>query len=245
MLLSDGPMPLYFQLEKHLGERIRKREFKIGVALPSEEQLCAEYGVSRITVRRALDSLLVRKLIVRRRGVGTFISESDDSKKTVRLVGSIDAALSYTKDLSYKVLELGGCVPPSNVSSQLKIAEDETATRLELVAYLKKQPFAYSEFYFPSASGRLLRKSDVANGTPILRIIEGKMNQTAVRGSQTVTPVSADTVTAKHLGLRSKVPVLRVERTYFGARGDAMEVAVVHYHPERYTYHVDLIAGEA
>src|SRR5438876_2061473 len=73
--LQDGPVPLYHQLEQDLLERIRTGEFGPGDALPTEGGICAQYGVSRITVRRALDALIAQGLIIRRRGVGSFVAQ--------------------------------------------------------------------------------------------------------------------------------------------------------------------------
>jgi GntR family transcriptional regulator len=67
--LDPGPIPLYYQLHRDLADRIRAGEFRSGEALPTQEQLTQGYGVSRITVRRALDALL-RDGVIRPAGGG-------------------------------------------------------------------------------------------------------------------------------------------------------------------------------
>jgi DNA-binding GntR family transcriptional regulator len=74
-LLEQTPLPLYHQVKEELRARIVANEFAPGVALPTEEQICAEYRVSRITVRRALDELIGEGLITKRHGIGSFVAE--------------------------------------------------------------------------------------------------------------------------------------------------------------------------
>jgi len=73
-LRPGSPLPLYYQLEQDLRARIRANEFSDGAPIPTEQRLCESYGVSRITVRRALDALMAGGLIARRQGVGTFVN---------------------------------------------------------------------------------------------------------------------------------------------------------------------------
>jgi ABC-type glycerol-3-phosphate transport system substrate-binding protein len=67
-------IPLYRQLKEILEERIREGEFRAGKRLPTEKELCQEFGVSRITVRQALSELINEGLLFRRQGSGTFVS---------------------------------------------------------------------------------------------------------------------------------------------------------------------------
>jgi GntR family transcriptional regulator of arabinose operon len=70
---ADGPLPRYYQVYVSLEERIRSGEFAPGEALPSERQLVLDYGVSRITVVKALDLLVRDNLVERQHGRGNFV----------------------------------------------------------------------------------------------------------------------------------------------------------------------------
>jgi DNA-binding transcriptional regulator YhcF (GntR family) len=91
--LVSGPIPLYFQLEQILRSRIAGGEFKAEAALPSEDQICSQYGISRITVRRALAALNAQGLITRRRGVGSFLAAQQRGVQP-RLTGSLSEFLA-------------------------------------------------------------------------------------------------------------------------------------------------------
>lgn len=73
-------IPMYVQIRESIWERVKEGEYKVGSLLPSEESMAKEYGVSRMTLRHALDELLSEGIIIRKHGVGTIIA----STKVVR-----------------------------------------------------------------------------------------------------------------------------------------------------------------
>lgn len=93
----QNPLPLYYQVYHSLKERIVEGEFKPGDALPSERRLVEQYGVSRITVVKALDSLAADELIDRQHGRGTFVREPVVRETAVqhRAIGFIPGGLLH------------------------------------------------------------------------------------------------------------------------------------------------------
>src|SRR5882724_5495178 len=85
------PTPLYYKLESILRGAIESREYKVGESLPSEREMGEEYGVSRITVRRALETLERERLVRRGRGRhgGTFVLDIPARRNRVP-IGSLD-----------------------------------------------------------------------------------------------------------------------------------------------------------
>jgi GntR family transcriptional regulator len=243
--LQPGPIPLYYQLDRHLVERIHEGEFKPGDLLPSEERLCAEYGVSRITVRRALAALAAEGLIERRRGVGTFVAEPDRQVRETPLVGSLDDVLAYSDDYWARLLSRTTVKPEAYVAATLALPPEGRATRLETLLYCTSEPFAYMQLFFPLAVGALIDDAEISERTPVLRLLERKLGERFTEAEETVEAVAADRVVAAHLSLRSRTPILRVVRTYYASGRRPIETAVVSYHPERHRHTVRLIAGHA
>jgi GntR family transcriptional regulator len=238
-------MPLYHQLESDLVERINSGEFNAGDTLPTEEQICAQYGVSRITVRRALDAMITSGLIVRRRGVGTFVAEPPSGVRSVRITGSLDDFLANAGALNQRVLSLDRKPASGEVAQALAIAKGEEVVRLELVSSLSAGPVLYLEVFFPVAVAGDLSMNDLTPGMPVVRVIERKLKTRVVRASQLIAPDRADQSAAKHLGLKVDTPILRITRIYYAADGAPIEVALVRHHPERYQYVVEFTARPA
>lgn len=241
--LTQGPIPLYYQLERALRDRIRAGEFQSGDALPTEEQLCHAYGVSRITVRRALDSLCSERLVSRRRGRGTFVAAPAEPVKRLSLTGSL-AELVDATDLSYRVVSRELVAAPLRVSEALGLPPKARVLRLELINLSSGEVFACSEFFFPPALGALISEPDVATNVPILQVAEAKLNERIVRAQQSIEPTLADATTAHRLGIKPRSAVLKLLRVYFNRANASVMALDMRCHPERYRYTVELIAGD-
>lgn len=241
--LDTGPIPLYHQLESDLRARIHANEFEPGALLPTEERICKEYGVSRITVRRALDALISQGLITKRRGVGSFVAEKRNDVRSVRLVGSLDEFLASAGALNTRFLTLARVSAPPKAAECLQLEAGEETVRLTLAATLSDNPVAFLELYFPLWVGDVVTPGDIASGTPTIRTIERKLNLRIERADQIIEASVAGDQAADHLELAPTDPVLRVTRVYYAADGRPVEAVFVRYHPEHYRYAIEFRAG--
>ncbi|MBM3221865.1 MAG: GntR family transcriptional regulator [Candidatus Rokubacteria bacterium] len=242
-LAAGSPIPLYYQLEQNLRERITTGEFRGRAPLPTEQRLCETYGVSRITVRRALDSLLASGLIARRQGVGTFVNDRSETVKSLKLVGSLDDIAAYSAELTGTLLAREKMVAPPAVADALDLPVGASITRLEGVFALRGDPFAHAEFFCPPELGDRIVDADIAAQASLVAILERKLGRTIERADQTVQAAIADGHVARRLGLRPRAPVLEVNRTYYTETDRPVVTVVVRYHPERYRYTVQLFAN--
>src|SRR5215470_4771444 len=103
-------IPLYYQLENLLRERIMSGVFGAGSRLPTENELIRQYGVSRITVRQALSALAEEGLIERRQGKGTFATERKPKRRgfegQIDLTASLDESIAAGGELAFSVIEM-------------------------------------------------------------------------------------------------------------------------------------------
>lgn len=239
-LLVPGPVPLYFQIAQDLRGRILDGEFKSGQALPTEEQLCESYGVSRSTVRQAIGDLHSQSLVSRRRGLGTFVADQQKSHQRLNPVGSIHDALNYVQDTTYEMLQRAEEEPPADVRSWLGLSRGEHAVHIESLGVLNEKPLVHAQMFFPLAIGRRLEHSDFATHGPLAPALERKLGQRAARAEQLVEPEIASEATAKLLGLKGKTAILKITRVFFLANGSPMQVVVARHHPERFKLHIEL-----
>jgi len=241
-----GPVPLYHQIEQNLRERIACGEFKPDTPLPPEDMLAREYVVSRMTLRRALDALIDSRLIRRRRGIGTFVSSARGPRKNVTLVGQLDDAFFHADKLSYQLLSrksvpVDALDPAVREALQLEVG-DTQVDRLEVIALTQGAPYAYSEFFFPEAITRQVSTEALAGAVPILRVVESHLGERVSWADQFVDPVPASRKIAQALGIEARRPILQMRRVYHTGDGRPVEVALVRYHPDRYSFSALLLA---
>ena len=92
MLDKKSPIPLYYQLVEAIRDRIRAGELMPGAQLPPERELGEQYGISRMTVRQALQYLISDDVLVARQGTGTFVAEP-------KLTFDLRHALGFTDEM--------------------------------------------------------------------------------------------------------------------------------------------------
>jgi GntR family transcriptional regulator len=235
--LEQGPVPLYYQLEQRLRTRLGANEFEPGALFPTEDQICCQYKVSRITVRRALDSLQRLGLIERRRGVGSFVSDKPRGINS-QLTGSLSEFLAMAGVLNTRSLGLDEADPTREVRDKLQLAAGERAILLRTVGSLDEGPVAYLEIWFPLDIGSQLQIADLDGHMPVVRLVEKFADVRITRAAQTIEPDHAGEEAAKHLLVDPNTPILHVKRVYFA--GDRpIELANVRYHPDRYRYAIE------
>lgn len=236
----DSSIPLYYQLESILREKISSGEFRAGAPFPTEDQLSQEYQVSRITVRKALSSLEKDGLISRRRGKGSFVTDGHDTLEPMKLTGTIEDIVAMGIKTQTKVLHFGFVHPPVKVAKQLRLGEGAQVLRIERIRLTKEGSFSYNINYIPPDLGKKIKAKDLLL-QPVLNILEEKCRVRIGKGSQIIDATVADARVASLLEVRTGDPLLRIERSVFDVKGRPVEYMTIYYRSDRYHYSVDLV----
>jgi len=239
VILDKGPTPLYYQVKSILEGKIRARELKGRERLPSEAELCTEFGVSRITVRQALSELLKDGLIYRERGKGTYISEGAGWKRPV-LKGSIESLMGAGVGTRIKVLSYKQVPVPKEFAKALKAEKSDRVSRLEFVRLIAGGPQAYSLIYFPAKLGKMISGDDITETTEIISFVEDKTGTKAQGAHQTIDVGMANELLAKNLSVKQQTPLLVICRQYFTGTGALLFLAKSYYRTDRFKYEIEL-----
>ncbi|MBT4364837.1 MAG: GntR family transcriptional regulator [Desulfobacteraceae bacterium] len=105
MLNSQSPIPLYHQLADIILEKIRSGKYPPGYRIPSEHSLASEYAIGRPTARQATDLLVRRRMLVRKRGAGTFVTEEKKEVDLFSLAGTITSFKKKGISVKTKILQ--------------------------------------------------------------------------------------------------------------------------------------------
>lgn len=223
--------PLHEQVRLDILRRVRHGEFSLDAPIPNEAALCAEYGVSRITIRRAVGDLCADGILFRRQGVGTFVVDPVHTAQSIKLRGNLSDVLVDDPRL---VFWLDGWSDeehdpqiPDLMPGSGRIA------RLDFEARLKGEPFALSQYHvFADEFDPALAEKLNGSRQPIISISE-HVRRPLASAHQVVTASGADALASRILRLPEGAPVLRLRRSYLDMNGRAIAVTIAYFRPDR------------
>lgn len=192
----------YQEIAVTLRERVR--DASAGSVLPSEAELSHEFSASRVTVRRALDTVRDEGLIAARQGFGWFVA-SEPVRQSLGRLGTIEEQLEKSgKSAVRQVVEFEFVAAPATVQKALGVTEVLRVKRLNLA---DGEPFAVVTVWCPVELGRKFSKDDVER-LPFYELLDVEL-----RGAtQTIGADSAEPAEAELLGVPVGSPLLKCRR---------------------------------
>lgn len=236
-------IPLYYQLENLLREKIMSGKFVEGDRLPTECELIQQYGVSRITVRQALTALADEGLIERRQGRGTFVAERRTKRRTfegqTHLTGSLDEVIAMGQDTPVKVIELNRIEADQHEAELLGLQPGAPVYRIKRLRSLDGKPYSFIINYLAAELGARLTREDLSSGA-LLQLLEKKFGIQLKDAKQQITAALADPYVAGLLDVRVGSALLCIERTVYTTDSKPVEYVHVLYRSDLYSYTVYL-----
>lgn len=225
-------IPLYEQLCRQLRQAIHEGQLDTTVTLPPEPELASQLGVSRFTLRQALDQLVREGLLRRQRGRGTFvIGISPRPERRGRRWRSAPAA-------SIEVVRFGPTLPTLDVSEALELDPSDPIVEIVRRHWVGGHPAGLDRIYLEA---RLLPNLSAADlqGFSLYHVIEQRAGVLLTGAAETVHARQLDDESARLLGIGPGEPALEVERhTYAGRRVIELRQTVVPSTSEAFEIHL-------
>jgi len=205
--------PAHAQIEERVAEAVTAGDLRQGDRLPPERELAERLGVSRMTLRQALESLSKRGLLVRSRGRrgGTFIARPKIERDMTNLAGLTQQLRRQGHRADARVLTArrGGC--GRRTAEALGLAPGHDVFEIVRLRLSDGEPLALERSLFPAErfSGLLECPLDGS----LYELLEERFGERPVRATERLEPVLADPAEAGALGVRTGSPLLLVERT--------------------------------
>lgn len=241
---QDKSIPLYYQLENILRGQIRSGDYKPGQALPTEDQLTKSYGVSRITVRRALSVLEQDGLILKKTGRGSYVSNKIEMLEPMKLSGTIDDIIGMGIKTKVKTLGFDIIASTPHVAEKLAVEPGTPVYRIERLRFVVRHPFSHTLTYIPYDLGIKISKKELQE-SPLLNLLEAKYNLKITHGSQTIDATLADGRIASLLQVSACAPLLRIKRVVYDVTKRPIEYITILYRSDLYNYTVELVRRES
>lgn len=240
--LREGSTPLYQQLAARLRRQIAEGAYRPGDRLPSEAELCAQFGVSRITVRAALDQLVDAGLLWRQRGKGTFVTAPLVEQELIRLTDFVEDMAAAGLRPASRVTHLGEECVPNEISSELELAPGTPVVRLDRLRLADGTPIAFDITYLPLRYGRLLDQEALTSET-IYHQFETQYHIPVVSGSFFIEAGKASHELAELLEVERGHALLIISRTSYTEGRSPIYYQTRYYRADRVRYRVELDRG--
>lgn len=233
----NSPVPLYFQLAQQLEAAIERGALTPGSLLGNEIELAGRLGLSRPTVRQAIQSLVDKGLLVRRRGVGTQVVHSQ-VKRPLELSSLYDDLEAAGQRPATRVLVNTVVPATAEVAAALSVAEGSEVHRVERLRLAHGDPMAYLCNHLPPGLLDLDGAQLEATGLYRLMRVAGITLHSA---RQSVGARAATAVEAERLDESAGAPLLTMQRTTFDDTGRAVEFGSHTYRASRYSFEFQLL----
>lgn len=207
--------------------------------MPGEHDLSTIFGVSRITLRRALDRLESEGLVSRRRGSGTFpLPRTMPSPIQANLRGLFENLLAMGLRTKVRLIEFAYINCPANIAQLLEVEPHTVVQKAVRVRSHGGKPFSHLTTYVPEDIGRSYQQTDLAV-KPLLQLLE-RAGVKVSRAKQVITAKLADVSVAPLLELEVGAPLLSVNRQVRDQNNRVVEYIEALYRPDLYEYHMTL-----
>lgn len=233
----SSPVPLYFQAATQIERAILDGTLPVGERLDSEVMLADALGLSRPTMRRAIQQLVDKGMVVRKRGVGTQVVQQPVHRQ-VELTSLYDDLRSGGRVPSTKVLSLTTESVTGEVAAELAVPPGTDVVCLRRLRYSDGEPLALMVNYLPAELGVL--DADALADSGLYELIRRKGTRIRI-ARQRIGARAADAEEAALLGESAGSPLLTMQRTAFDDTGRAVEFGSHVYRPHLYSFDVTLV----
>lgn len=229
-------IPLHNQIEQILRKLIETDEYKNGKPLPKEVELSNRLGVSRNTVRQATNKLENEGLIIRKKGIGTFVTSHDISTQ-------LNNWHSFTKEMVGKgyafeniEVRVNWVAADEKLAQFFRIRQKTKIQQLIRLRGIQGEPIVIFESYFHP---RIKFEGNENFEQPLYQLLEKEFNILVERSHEHIRSQLAGNV-AKTLHLQATDPILVRERFVYDSGDKPTEYAVVYYRADKFTYSINI-----
>ena len=246
MLVKNKAIPLYYQVYWALKEMIEQGIFKPGDCVPSEQELEDRFKVSRITIRRAVDELVQEGILVKKRGLGTFVIEKKYTQQLNYVSSWAETMRDMQMQISTKQLKISAVDPPAFVAKALQLGDNDRVLKIWRLRYADGEPMCIMTNYIRSSLVPGMLEEGFGSEESLYAVLESRYNIKIARADEFLEARQANKREAELLRIPAGSALLCIRRVTYddsdipfelvtaASRGDKYQYSVVlHGRPER------------
>jgi DNA-binding GntR family transcriptional regulator len=237
MINKYSNVPLYSQLKQIILQKIASGEYKQDTKIPSEQELCEQYDISRPTVRQAISELTNNGHLYKEKGKGTFVARTKSKIDIKSFTGFTDSILDSQDPGQHNILSIR-----SVSQNDLQILDDY----FEGYGYSRKNEYAEIKYLSTERDSVLSYNvsyislglfpdiiEDIKAKKPSYDILKGKYPLLPVRSKSTLEVVYTDQAEAQYLKVQSGHPLVKIVNTLYSKNGQVVELIIAKYRADK------------
>jgi GntR family transcriptional regulator len=238
-------LPAYLRILGTLRSRIANGGWRVGEQIPTDEELMQHFGVSRFTVRAALDVLVADGIIKRYRRRGTFVIARPRGAGAWMLT-SLEDLVSSGFPTPPIVLDAAIVRCAEAIANVLGLEDHSRALRIRVLREVEGDPYSYSVVYIPEGLARKLPPDwqSRLESAPFVGLVAEATARPVHKAIQVAQAIAAPREIARILGTDINAPLLALERTFLAREGTALEHAQIFCRPDRYRQIIEFRSDE-
>lgn len=230
-------MSKYEVISNEIRKRIKNNEYSLDQPIPDEVSLAKEFDCSRMTMKRALDILVMEGLLYRKRGHGTFIIKSAKQDSRVNVVSKETIGLTELlkgKKITSKIIKFEVEFPTEETAAHLAIDPQTPVYHLIRLRIVEGEPYVMEETYMPANLIPGLNE-DILHGSIYRHIIQG-LGLTIGGSHQKIRASKPNDLDQAHLDCNSDDPILEVEQVGFLNTGIPFEYSFARHRYDKFVF---------
>ncbi|GHT25134.1 transcriptional regulator [Bacteroidia bacterium] len=236
-LNHNSHIPLYIQIEEQIRNMIQEPEYKKDKKkLPNEVALARQLGVSRSTMRQAINKLVYEGLLIRKKGVGTIAADTAITSKAGNWLSFSQEMKALGMEVKNYELHIGWVKPAKELCLFFEIAEETKILKLERLRGNPEYPFVHFISYFNPRIG-LTGNEDFSR--PLYEILEQDYHTIVKLSREEISAQLADNILAPKLEIKTKEPILKRKRFVYDPGGRPIEWNVGYYRADSFVYTIE------
>jgi GntR family transcriptional regulator len=231
-----SPKPLYLEVKSWVTDKISSGEWKPGGVIPSESKLAATFGVSIGTIRKAVDELVGEQVLVRRQGLGTFVTAHNIKRLLFHFwhIARHDGSKEYP---DVQTIDFKRGKATKEEARWLGITPDERVIRVRNLLHIAGRPAILDDITLPADTfPGLTEKLFVARENTIYQLYQSRYGINVLSCDERVRAATANEETAAALAIAIGSPVLEIRRVSMTFRDKPVELRFSRVNGTEYDY---------
>ena len=237
MINKYSNVPLYSQLKNLIISKIETGEYQEESKIPSEQELCEQYDISRPTVRQAISELTNNGYLYKEKGKGTFVAKSKSKVDIKNFTGFTDSILDSQDPgqhniMSIRAIKMNEVACIENVFDSQSYNKNSEVAEIRFLTADKNNVLSYNVSYIPLLLFPEIIE-DIQAKKPSYEILRGKYPLLPVRTKSTLEIVYTDQTEAQHLQVQRGLPLIKIENLLYSKNGQLVEFVIAKYRADK------------